>query len=159
MAFLAILIFINETGKTSERHFDFFGFFALAVTLGAFQLMLDRGERLDWFSSPEIVAEACISAAALYIFVIHIMTARQPFIDPALFRNSNFTISLLFIFLLGIMIFGYVGLLPPFLLRQLGSPVDISGLLMAPRGAGTMLASVAVGALIDRKSTRLNSSH
>src|SRR3546814_15393841 len=101
MAFLAILIFINETGKTSERHFDFFGFFALAVTLGAFQLMLDRGEKLDWFSSPEIVAEACISATALYVFVIHIMTARRPFIDPALFSNSNFPIALPFIFLLG----------------------------------------------------------
>src|SRR3546814_1997337 len=99
------------------------------------------------------------------------MTTRHPFIDPALFRNSNFTISLPFIFLPGIMIFGYVGLLPPFLQRQLGFPVDISGLLMAPRGAATALALVLVGRMLarcasryfmvlsDRKSKRLNSSH
>src|SRR3546814_19224265 len=80
MAFLAILIFINETEKTSERHFDFFGFFALAVTLGAFPLILDRCEKLDWFSSHEIVAEASLSSPALYFFVLHIMPARRPFI-------------------------------------------------------------------------------
>ena len=55
----------------------------LSLAIGALQMMLDRGEQLDWFSSTEIMVEAVVAALAFYLFIVHTFTAKQPFIDPA----------------------------------------------------------------------------
>ena len=61
------------------------------LAIGSFQMMLDRGEQLDWFSSTEIVVEAVVAALAFYLFLVQIFTAKQPFIDPQIFKDRNFT--------------------------------------------------------------------
>lgn len=152
-AFTMISIYVRETER-APRQFDFTGFFALAIALISFQLMLDRGERLDWFSSTEIVIEAGVAAAAFYVFVIHIVTARNPFVDPALFKNRNFTIGMVYIFTLAVLIFGFLGIFPAMLQNQLGYSVLASGLLLSPRGIATFIASLASGMLFARIGPR-----
>jgi DHA2 family multidrug resistance protein len=153
VAFTMISLFVRET-KMAPRPFDFTGFFALATALISLQLMLDRGERLDWFSSTEIIIEAGVAVSALYVFVIHITTARTPFVDPALFKNRNFAIGMVYIFMLAMLIFGFLGIFPAMLQKHLNYSVLASGLLLSPRGLATFVASVASGMLFARIGPR-----
>ena len=153
VAFTMISLFVRET-ELAPRPFDFTGFFALATALISLQLMLDRGERLDWFSSTEIVIEAGLAVSALYIFVIHITTTRHPFVDPALFKNRNFAIGMVYIFVLAMLIFGFLGIFPAMLQNHLNYSVLASGLLLSPRGLVTFAASIASGMLFARIGPR-----
>ena len=153
VAFIMISIFVRET-ELAPRSFDFTGFFALAVALIALQLMLDRGERLDWFSSTEIIVWAGIATAGFYVFVVHIVTARNPFVDPALFKNRNFAIGMVYIFTLAMLIFGFLGIFPAMLQNQLGYSVLASGVLLSPRGMATFVASLISGMLFARIGPR-----
>jgi len=153
VAFTMISLFVRET-KLAPRPFDFTGFFALATALISLQLMLDRGERLDWFSSTEIIIEAGVAISAFYIFVVHIVTARNPFVDPALFRNRNFAIGMVYIFMLAMLVFGFLGIFPAMLQKHLNYSVLASGLLLSPRGLTTFVASIASGILFARIGPR-----
>ncbi len=129
--------------------------FYINLPVGALQLMLDRGNSLDWFGSTEIVLEATITGLALYLFLVHMFTTDKPFIEPGLFADRNFSIGLLLMFLVGVMMFSGMALLPPFLQGLLGFPVITAGLIMAPRGFGTMVAMMVVGRLIGRVDSRV----
>lgn len=153
VAFTMISLFVRET-ELAPRPFDFTGFFALATALISFQLMLDRGERLDWFGSTEIVIEAGVAAAALYVFVIHITTTRNPFVDPALFKNRNFAIGMVYIFVLAMLMFGFLGIFPAMMQKHLGYSIFASGVLMSPRGMTTFVASILSGMLFARIGPR-----
>jgi DHA2 family multidrug resistance protein len=155
LALLGILAFVPETEKDTGRRFDLFGFALLSLAIGALQLMLDRGETKDWFSSSEIVIEAVVSGLCLYLFLVHMMTARQPFIEPGLFKDQNFAAGLVFIFLVGIVLLATLSLLPPFLQNLMGYPVLTTGYVLAPRGVGTMISMFLVGGLVTRVDTRL----
>src|SRR6202035_4030888 len=90
LAFLGILGFLPEAAIRKSR-FDFFGFTALSLAIAALQIMLDRGQLKDWFSSTEIWVEATVSAVAFYLFVIHMLTTTgQRFVSPVLFKDRNF---------------------------------------------------------------------
>jgi MFS transporter, DHA2 family, multidrug resistance protein len=155
LAVLGILAFLPETPLANRGRFDFFGFALLSITIGALQLMLDRGNSLDWFGSTEIVLEAAITGLALYLFLVHMFTTDKPFIEPGLFADRNFSVGLLLMFLVGVMMFSGMALLPPFLQGLLGFPVITAGLVMAPRGFGTMVAMMIVGRLIGRVDSRV----
>ena len=154
LAWYGLAAFVQETAKDAERKFDLLGFALLALAIGSFQMMLDRGETLDWFASGEVVAEAILAATAFYLFVAHTFTSTKPFLDPALFKDRNFSVSLLFIFLVGIVLLATMALLPPFLQNLLGYPVMDVGFLMVPRGVGTMIAMLIVGRLAGRVDAR-----
>jgi DHA2 family multidrug resistance protein len=126
----------------------------LSIAVGALQLMLDRGNAADWFSSREIVVECVISGLAAYLFLVHMFTAERPFIEPGLFKDRNFAAGVLLIFMVGVMLFSTMALLPPFLQSLLGFPVITTGLLLAPRGLGTMAAMFVVGRLVGKLDTR-----
>ena len=83
----------SSTGSASER---------LSLAIGALQVMLDRGEQLDWFGSGEIWIEAIVAASAFYLFLVHTFTADAPFVRPALFRDRNFAAGTLFIAVVGL---------------------------------------------------------
>lgn len=153
VAFTMISLFVRET-RMAPRPFDFTGFFALATALISLQLMLDRGERLDWFSSTEIIIEAGVAVAAFYIFVIHITTTRNPFVDPALFKNRNFAIGMVYIFVLAMLMFGFLGIFPAMMQKHLGYSIFASGILMSPRGLTTFVASILSGMLFARLGPR-----
>src|SRR6202042_2565453 len=97
VAFLGISTFLSETARNAAAKLDWFGFGTLSLAIGALQVALDRGEELDWFGSGEIVIEAVIAAVALYLFLVHTFTARDPFVRPSLFRDRNFAAGILFV--------------------------------------------------------------
>jgi DHA2 family multidrug resistance protein len=154
LAFLLILGFVPEDEKDTERHFDFFGFCALSIAIAGTQLILDRGEQLDWLESTEIIVELGIVAAALYVFVVHVLTSEQPFVNPALFRNVNFLLGLALVFTLGIAIYGYVGFFPSMMQTQMHYPALATGFVLAPRGFATAAFSVLAGLMLTRMQPR-----
>src|SRR6202167_782841 len=97
LAFAGMSAFLPEARGNARTKLDWFGFGTLSLAIGAMQVLLDRGEELDWFGSGEIVIEAIIAASALYLFLVHTFTAQQPFVRPSLFRDRNFTAGILFI--------------------------------------------------------------
>ncbi|ODS94774.1 MAG: EmrB/QacA family drug resistance transporter [Lautropia sp. SCN 69-89] len=155
LAWFGLGLYVRETELDTRRRFDLAGFAMLSLGVGALQMMLDRGGTLDWFASTEIVVEAMLAGLGLYLFVVHIFTHAQPFIEPALFRDRNFSVGLLFIFVVGMILLTTMTLLPPFLQNLMGYPVVDVGLLLAPRGVGTMFSMFLVGRLSGRVDARL----
>jgi len=154
LAAVLILGFVPETKRRGDVPFDFLGFFLLSLAISALQLVLDRGERLDWFSSNEILIEAVLAGYGLYAFLVHAATTKHPFLDLRLLKDRNYASSLVFIFIVGIILFSTLALMPPFLQSLLGYPVLTTGLVLAPRGFGTMMAMVVVGRLLKRYDAR-----
>ncbi len=154
LALLGTMAFLTETPRDKSRRFDFFGFALLSLSIGCLQLVLDRGESLDWFSSRTIIVSMVASGLALYMFLVHMVTAERPFIEPGLFKDRNFSTGLFLMLMMGVMLFSTLALMPPFLQNLLGYPVITAGLLLAPRGVGTMVAMFVVGRLIGRFDTR-----
>lgn len=150
-----LMAYLTDSARNAKASFDWTGFLLLAVAIGAFQMMLDRGENLDWFSSTEIVIEAGLAATAFYMFMVHMMTSDNPFIDPKLFADRNLSVGLIAIFIVGIILLATMALLTPFLQQVLDYPVLTAGLVMAPRGIGTMVAMMIVGRVISRIDPRL----
>ncbi len=153
LAVLGVLAYFPDTAHARKR-FDFFGFAMLSVFIGALQILLDRGPIKDWFNSGEIKLEAAIAALAFYLFLTHTLTARQPFIRLALYRDRNFLSGNILIFLVGIVLFATLALLPPLLEDLLGYPVTTAGIAMAPRGFGSFVAMTIAGRLIGRVDAR-----
>jgi DHA2 family multidrug resistance protein len=146
---------VTETKAAALARFDWIGFSALSIAIGALQLFLDRGAQLDWFDSPEILIEAAVCVAALYVLIVHTFTAENSFIKPRMFLDRNFTVGLIFIFLVGISYLASLALLTPYLQTLLGYPVVTAGIIMGPRGLGTMACMFIVGRLIGKVDTRL----
>jgi MFS transporter, DHA2 family, multidrug resistance protein len=155
LAFLGMRAFLPDTGRDASGKLDWFGFGTLSLGIGALQVLLDRGEQLDWFGSSEIVIEAVVAAAAFYLFLVHTFTAKEPFVRPALFRDRNFAAGTLFIAVVGLTYYASLALQPPYLQELMNYPVVTAGLVLGPRGIGTMAAMLAVGQLIGRVDTRL----
>src|SRR3954468_22376985 len=137
------------------RRFDLFGFALLAIALAGLQLMLDRGEQQDWFSSWEIRIEAGLAIIGVWMFAVHMLTSRQPIFDRHMFADRNFTTGLMFMAVMGLMLFAGLALLPPLLQSLLGYSVLQSGFLTAPRGVGTLVSMIVVGRLTNKVDSRL----
>jgi MFS transporter, DHA2 family, multidrug resistance protein len=152
---LGILLFVPRTARNIGHGLDWFGFIALCVGMGALQLMLNRGERQDWFASPEIIFEAVLAAIALYIFVVHILTGRKPFVPPAIFANWNYSLGLFFVIIFAFVLQSPIVLLSLFFQDLGGYPVMTVGLLLTPRGIGAFTSMFLGGLLIARMDPRL----
>jgi DHA2 family multidrug resistance protein len=154
IAFLGITIFVTETQKNALAKLDWLGFAALSVSIASLQILLDRGEQLDWLSSGEIVIEAIIAACSFYVFLVHVFTSSVPFVTPKLFLDRNFALSFVFIFIVGVTYLASLALMTPYLQILMGYPVMTAGLVMGPRGLGTMVCMFVVGRLIGKVDTR-----
>lgn len=148
LALVLIVRYVPAGMSTTKKKFDFFGFLVLSICIGAFQLMLDQGQRLDWFDSPFIIAMGAMALVTFYVFGVHVLTTRNAYLNPNVFRNREFVVGLLIGFLLNFMVFGYAGLIPPILQDHMGYPVLTTGLVMMPRGIGTMVSSLIAGFLL-----------
>jgi DHA2 family multidrug resistance protein len=155
LAFFGMMTFLSDTARNATAKLDWFGFGTLSLAIAAMQVLLDRGEELDWFSSGEIVAEAIIAASAFYLFLVHTFTAREPFVRLSLFRDPNFTAGVLFIAIVGLTYYASLALQPPYLQNLMNYPIISAGLVLGPRGVGTMGSMLIVGKLIGRVDTRL----
>jgi DHA2 family multidrug resistance protein len=155
LAAIGIAIFIHEGRHTHREAFDFFGFATLSLAIGALQMLLDRGETQDWFGSHEIWIETTIAALAGYLFVVHTATAGvRSFLNRDLLKDGNCMIGTVLMFLVGIPLYGTMTLLPLMLQNLMDYPVVTTGLIMAPRGIGTMIAMFLVARLAGRFDTR-----
>lgn len=154
LAFLGLAFFTSHDGKNRARPFDFLGFGALVIFIGAIQLMLDRGPSLDWFDAGEIQAYAVIAAIGLWVFITHTMTATHPFFDRSLIRDRSFMTACIMGFFIGILLFSTMALIPPMMQMLMGYPVLTAGLVSMPRGFGSFLAMFVVGRLIGIIDTR-----
>ena len=149
------ILFLTETALRKSR-FDFIGFLSLSVAIGALQMLLDRGQLKDWFSSTEIICWAALAGLSFYTFVVHMLTTRSaPFVSPALFKDRNFLTGNMFVFIVGLVLFATLALLPPLLQELLNYPVVLTGVVTAPRGIGTLAAMFIVNRLMGRVDTRL----
>jgi DHA2 family multidrug resistance protein len=147
---MALLWWLLPSRPKLRRKLDLFGFLAIATALGAFQLMIDRGQHQDWFSSWEIVIEGLISLSALWLFIVHSWYSKEPLFNRALFRDTNFVASMAFMSVLGFSVIGLSSVLPMMFQNIYGYPVIDTGLLTAPRGIGVMATSFLAGMLIKR---------
>ncbi len=154
LSVIGILLAVREHADNRRFPFDLTGFALLSVAVGSFQLMLDRGEGEDWFVSTEIRIEAIVAGTAFAMFVVHSLTAARPFVSLALFRDRNFVLGTMLMFLVGLLLYSVMALLPPFLQHLKDYPVMAIGELIAPRGVGTMLAMLIVGRLVARIDPR-----
>lgn len=145
----------GELGDDKARSFDWFGFAALGLAIGALQMMLDRGQRLDWFQSPEIIIEATLACLGLYTFVVHSLTSPSPLVSLRLFKDRNYAIGLLIIFVYGLLTLAPIVLMPQLLHDLRDYPITIIGLLLSPRGAGLMLSMMILGRLGARIDPRI----
>jgi len=155
LCFLGMRFFLTNTTGNANEKLDWFGFGTLSLGIGALQVLLDRGEQLDWFGSGEIIIEAIVAASAFYLFLAHTFTADKPFVRPALFRDRNFVAGTLFVAIVGLTYYASLALQPPYLQNLMNYPVVTAGLVLGPRGIGTMAAMLVVGRLIGRIDTRL----
>lgn len=145
---LGLLVFMDETKKNLELRFDWFGFIALAIGIGAMQVALDRGEQLGWLESNEIIAEMIVSIAGFYYFFAHSFTTAKPFIQFAIFRDRNFVGGCVFMAVMGLVLFSTMALSSPYLQNVIGYPIITAGLLLATRGCGTFVAMMLVGRIM-----------
>jgi DHA2 family multidrug resistance protein len=136
------------------RRLDWTGVGLLTLGIGALQLCLDRGQTKDWFGSLEIQVEAALAFLGLYLYVMHWRSREHVLLDLGLWRNRNFAVGCLLIFVVGIVLFSTLALLPPYLSELMHYPVYDIGLLLAPRGIGTMVGMMLVGRMIGRIDAR-----
>jgi DHA2 family multidrug resistance protein len=154
IAFFGMTAFLPETSRHPAAKLDWFGFGTLSLGIAAMQVMLDRGEELNWFGSGEIIIEAIIAASAFYLLMVHTFTSPEPFVRPALFRDRNFTAGVLFISIVGLTYYASLALQPPYLQNLMNYPIVSAGFVLGPRGIGTMAALLVVGKLVGRVDTR-----
>jgi len=143
-ALTCIWFALSEHTERSATRFDWTGFLALSVAIIAAQLVFDRGQRLDWFESTEILLWAVLGAVAFWIFITHCLTSPQPFLNPRLLLDRNFAIGTVIAFVMGMLSFTGLVLFPSLLHDLRDYPDSMIGALLAARGVGNWLAFLVI---------------
>lgn len=152
---IALLLLFMPRSPVRPRKFDVFGWAAVAVAVSSLQLMLDRGSQLDWFQSGEIFAYLVVAICAGWVAIVHITTAQHPLFPRELFRDRNFVASIALTTVFGVALMSTMALLPALLQVIYGYPPIDAGLLLIPRGVGTLITTTLFGSLIARGDPRL----
>jgi DHA2 family multidrug resistance protein len=150
-----LLWFAMPREAPKPRRFDFLGFTALAIGVASLQFMLDRGPSKDWFSSPEICAEAVLAAIGFWVYLAHSLSARHPLFDTGLARDRNFVVSCLIFCVFTSVMFTSLTLLPLMTQVVMAYPVMLAGMVAVPRGIMVMLLLQIAGWLDSRIDRRL----
>ena len=138
IALAGLYLFLTDKSKPSDVTLDWTGFLSLSVAVICLQLLLSRGQRNDWFESPEIIIETVLAFVAFHVFVVHSLTAHRPFLEPRLLLDRNFLIGLIIVLIYGMLNFTPMVLLPPMLQSLLGYPDSVIGIILGLRGAGAI---------------------
>jgi DHA2 family multidrug resistance protein len=144
IATVGLFIFMEETPPNDKLRFDWFGFAALGIGIGALQLALDRGEQVGWFDSSEIIAYAVIAAVGIYYFLAHSLTTPEPFVRFDLFKDRNYASACIFMAVMAVVLFSTMALVSPFLQQVSGHPVLSAGMILSSRGVGTFLSMMLI---------------
>jgi MFS transporter, DHA2 family, multidrug resistance protein len=154
IAFFLLSTFLDGKEARTASRFDGWGFLFLSLFIASLQLMLDRGQQLDWFDSREIQIEATLAGLFGFLACVHMLTVRDPFIKPRIFMDRNFLLGTFIGLIHAALIFAVLALLAPMMQKLLGYPVMLTGLITAPRGLGTMAAMFLCGVLVGRVDAR-----
>jgi MFS transporter, DHA2 family, multidrug resistance protein len=152
--FLAMALSLPEKRAGQPQPFDFFGLTTFSFGIVGLQMLLDRGERMGWFDSAEIWAEAAASVLGFYLYIVHVLTAKAHFLDKALFKDRNFVLSAIMYFAFGFVLLPTVALQSPMLDELLNYPADTTGYITIPRSialVGALLLTGRVSARIDNR--------
>lgn len=142
-AFIGVFLFIHDSEKSQQVQLDWTGFLTLSVAVCCLQLVMDRGHRLDWFESNEIILLTTVLAVSFFVFLVHTATHDHPFINPELFLDRNFNVGLLLVFVYGMINVTPTVMFPALLQNLKGFPDSLIGTLLAMRGAGMVLGFLA----------------
>jgi DHA2 family multidrug resistance protein len=152
--FLSMALSLPEKRAEQNPSFDFFGLSMFLLGIIGLQMLLDRGERLEWFASTEIWVEATVSVTGFYLFIVHVMTSDVHFLNKALFRDRNFILSAIMFFAVGFVLLPTLALTSPMLEDLLNYPVDTTGYITLARGVtlvGTVMLMSFAPARIDSR--------
>jgi DHA2 family multidrug resistance protein len=149
--------YIRPVPGARRMSFDVFGFATLSLAIGSLQLLLDRGQQNDWFSSTETWIELIAMIVTATYFIAHtaLTPAHESFLDYRLLKNQNYVTGLLFIFIVGLVLYATRALTPTMLENLFDYPVATTGLVTAPAGIGTMIAMLIAGRIIGKVDLRL----
>lgn len=154
-ATLGLMFLLPRRKLASVARFDWIGFGVLSLGLSGLQIALDRGQELDWLSSNFIITCFILAVLGFYLFIVHMLTAKDPFVPRAVFQDRNLVAGLVAMFFVGMVLLASTTLMAPFLENMANYPVETAGLIMAPRGFGTIFAMILVGRLTERVDPRL----
>src|SRR5260370_23033749 len=140
--------------RTESRTVDYWGIGMLAVGIGALQIVLDKGQEEDWFSSTMIVTLAIVSVVTLVALVIHELTAEDPIVDLRVFKARSYAVGVFLMTVVGFVLYGSMVLLPIMLQTLLGYPSLQAGIAMAPRGIGAFFMMPLTGLMTGRFDPR-----
>ena len=151
MAAVGLYFALPADSKATKIQLDWTGFLALATAMAAVQLVLARGVRLDWFESMEITVECLVAAIAFYVFIVHCLTTKAPFLNLRLLTDRNYAVGLVLVTIYGMLNFTPMVLLPPLLQQYAGFPDALVGQVIGCRGVG-----MTVGFLMSGLTSRLD---
>ena len=155
LATTAMFIFDPDYLRARTRGgIDFLGVGLLVVGIGALQIVLDKGEREDWFSSAFIVRLSIVALVALVALVYWELKTRQPFVDLRLFKDRNFASGVTVFFFFRFVLYGSMVLLPLFLQTIMGYDATLAGEIMAWGGVSAMMVMPVTGRLCNRVDNR-----
>lgn len=152
--FLAVALALPEKKAEQKPSFDFFGFATFSFGVIGLQMLLDRGERLEWFDSTEIWLEAIAAVLGFYMFSVHALTMKTHFFNKELLKDRNFVLSTIMYFAVGFILLPTLALTSPMLQELLNYPVDTTGYMTIFRGitlVGTLVLVIFVPARIDNR--------
>ena len=158
LAVIMANIFIEDPPYIRDQRpgrIDYLGFGLMAVGLGTLQLVLDKGQEEDWFSSSLITGALIFAVATLIAFVIWEMTTKEPIVDLRVLGNRNFTVGTSLMTAMGIVLYGTIAMVPLFLQTLMGYPAVASGMAVSPRGFGAIASMILVGRIINKVDGRI----
>src|SRR5882724_7235155 len=136
LSFVGLRLTLPHDRPTGRVALDWTGFLSLSVAIAGVQLVLSRGQRLDWFDSSEIIVEAFVAALAFWIFIAHSLTATRPFLNLRLLLDRNYALGLVLVLAYGMLNFTPMVLLPPLLQQHVGYSDALVGQVIGFRGIG-----------------------
>src|SRR4051812_40928892 len=140
--------------RQESRRVDYWGIGMLAVGIAALQIVLDKGQEADWFSSNLITSLAIIAAVTLTIFIIYELMTDDPVVDLRVFKERSYAVGVFLMTVVGFVLYGSLVLLPIMLQTLLGYPSLQAGIAMAPRGVGSFVMMPLTGLMTGRFDAR-----
>ncbi|MGD9885078.1 MAG: DHA2 family efflux MFS transporter permease subunit [Reyranella sp.] len=139
LSFIGLRLTLPRDRPTGRVSLDWTGFLSLSIAISGVQLVLSRGQRLDWFDSGEIIIETFVAAVAFWVFVAHSLTVERPFLNLRLLLDRNYALGLVLVLIYGMLNFTPMVLLPPLLQQHAGYPDSLIGEIIAARGVGATI--------------------
>jgi DHA2 family multidrug resistance protein len=141
--------------RTRGKPIDFMGFGLVALGLGSLEVVLDKGQEDDWFSSPFIITFTVLAVIGIAYFIVWEWNEEHPILELRLLKNPNLAVANGLMFALGAVLFGTTVLIPEYLQTVMGYTAQSAGMVLSPGGITVMLCMPIVGQLVSRVDARL----